>query len=503
MGYVIESAWLYSGYAALVIAIAVIVWALFFDVTRQRIRRPRRCPKCWYDLSHTEGLRCNECGYIARKERQLHKSRKRWRWALLAIIPLIAADQLPRVPAIKERGAIAAVPTSVLAASLLFIEPDHEWHEVLYYSSPTSPITPEWHGAILFELHRERLASHLEVGWFAEQSLCFVAWWNDAVLYGERELWPSLSDMVTATTRWAPSEYEDFVNEQHDWRRELDEPIDVTVSTRAVWTTGSNVYAKIDFEATGLLQWIDMTGAPIDASGVAWKRSKESRGAMCGNGLPTPLWDDGLSRIGRAAPGVDQLSFDCTARSLQTVHFLFARRWCDRPVAPTRMDVKFEQTSRPILKPVSDPRVAERVRNAFHPSIHKESRWNGTRLEEQVLLNLNFGRNALLEFLIKTDATLGLAVEVLAGDTIIGTTEAWYRPETVYDNRIELVPYTSYLRVDWAEGAIALLASGEEIRIRVRGDHNVALRDFDATKYWEGEFEAVASVANNVVASAD
>ena len=61
-------------------------WALFGDSFRRRFRRRRRCPRCWYDLTHTEGLRCNECGHEVRRERQLFRARRRWGIATLAAL---------------------------------------------------------------------------------------------------------------------------------------------------------------------------------------------------------------------------------------------------------------------------------------------------------------------------------------------------------------------------------------------------------------------------------
>ena len=74
------------GGALALIGVVVMIWALLADPSRGR----RRCPKCWYDLSQTQGLRCSECGHEVRRERQLHKTRRRWRWAALALVLILA-----------------------------------------------------------------------------------------------------------------------------------------------------------------------------------------------------------------------------------------------------------------------------------------------------------------------------------------------------------------------------------------------------------------------------
>ena len=110
-------------------AVALLVWALLID----RRRRLARCPRCWYDLGPAPGessgggrepgtarpqpslpLTCPECGERITKPRQLHRTRRRWRVALLAIPMLLVAYELPRVPAIRARGYAAALPTTAL-----------------------------------------------------------------------------------------------------------------------------------------------------------------------------------------------------------------------------------------------------------------------------------------------------------------------------------------------------------------------------------------------------
>src|SRR5262245_44364899 len=85
-------------------------WALWGDRARGR----RRCPKCWYDLRGTPGRRCSECGYEARSERKLHKSRRRWGWALLASTAVVGALTLGLTPKTRRDGWLSPVPTSIL-----------------------------------------------------------------------------------------------------------------------------------------------------------------------------------------------------------------------------------------------------------------------------------------------------------------------------------------------------------------------------------------------------
>ncbi len=89
-------AWIVVG-----VAVLIAVSALFVDQVRQIFRKRRRCPRCWYDMSHTPGLTCSECGYKAKREEKLFKGRRRWRYVCLAIVMLLGSYALHVTPAVK------------------------------------------------------------------------------------------------------------------------------------------------------------------------------------------------------------------------------------------------------------------------------------------------------------------------------------------------------------------------------------------------------------------
>jgi hypothetical protein len=64
-------------------------WLLFWALLSDRFagnRKFRRCSKCWYDMSSVVGLKCPECGKQAKAESGLHRSRRRWKIALLGLL---------------------------------------------------------------------------------------------------------------------------------------------------------------------------------------------------------------------------------------------------------------------------------------------------------------------------------------------------------------------------------------------------------------------------------
>src|SRR5690606_21932594 len=80
--------------------VVLLSWSLWWDRPRGR----KRCPKCWYDMSGAAGLVCPECGKDARRERRLLKTRRRRGWAVLAMVLLLAAYPVLKVPVVRRDG---------------------------------------------------------------------------------------------------------------------------------------------------------------------------------------------------------------------------------------------------------------------------------------------------------------------------------------------------------------------------------------------------------------
>jgi hypothetical protein len=71
--------WIIAGSLLLLAGAATALYALFADRSRGR----RRCPSCFYSMDGATGLLCPECGRTARSQRTLHRTRRRWRLALI------------------------------------------------------------------------------------------------------------------------------------------------------------------------------------------------------------------------------------------------------------------------------------------------------------------------------------------------------------------------------------------------------------------------------------
>jgi HEAT repeat protein len=110
------TAWLFwSGGAVFgAAAMALLVWALFADRARGRVR----CPKCWYDMTGATGGRCPECGHVAKSDRALRRTRRRWKWAAASALPLMIALFLVVQPKVQRDGWGSVTPATVLILAL-------------------------------------------------------------------------------------------------------------------------------------------------------------------------------------------------------------------------------------------------------------------------------------------------------------------------------------------------------------------------------------------------
>jgi len=96
-------------------------WSLFADRARGR----RRCPKCWYDMSGTEGMQCPECGYESANDRRFFRTRRRWRTVLLSLVVFVAAWLAWQQPKIRRDGWASIVPNTLIILALRL--PDNDW----------------------------------------------------------------------------------------------------------------------------------------------------------------------------------------------------------------------------------------------------------------------------------------------------------------------------------------------------------------------------------------
>ncbi len=107
--------------------LALVWWAFFADRSKGRAR----CPRCWYDLSSfliehdADGpftpRPCPECGRNIRTRRDLHRTRRRWLFAVPVVTLALGSALFALTPYAKRDGWLAIIPTSTLIVAQSFL----------------------------------------------------------------------------------------------------------------------------------------------------------------------------------------------------------------------------------------------------------------------------------------------------------------------------------------------------------------------------------------------
>lgn len=112
--------WLFlaSGWSLAAVGLLLLLWALF----RDRARGRARCPKCWYELTGVPrredgGGTCPECGRGWTRAKELSRTRRKWWWAVAAVIVGVVGVGIAKVPDVRAAGWARAVPMSVLTVA--------------------------------------------------------------------------------------------------------------------------------------------------------------------------------------------------------------------------------------------------------------------------------------------------------------------------------------------------------------------------------------------------
>ena len=119
------AAWLIwtAGLATAAAGLALTMWALLWDRSRGR----RRCPRCWYVIAERAApvalpATCPECGRVARRPCDLHRTRRRWILAAAGVVAAIAAGWVAPVSATRGWWATMPAPAIAMVIDTLFAE---------------------------------------------------------------------------------------------------------------------------------------------------------------------------------------------------------------------------------------------------------------------------------------------------------------------------------------------------------------------------------------------
>jgi hypothetical protein len=421
-----------AGILLVTAGIAVTWWGLFGDRSRGR----RRCPRCWHDLSHTPGMRCSECGYVARKERALFRTRRR-------LIPAVAGIAAATTAAtyglqhLQTQGLVSTLPTRVILLALPLVGENHYALSAEIASRIGRKKLTDGHYRALVErcLKGDHSARPISVPWEMKYGLlldqCRGVAPDDVEL--ERKLLALPASVELGTDRSWPD----------------DAPVCLDLNVRHWWPRDTECRVHIT------PQWEGAEPVTIVGSG-AQRRPR-----------PYPL-------VVRPQPGADALPFDVVLeRRLPGSRNAWER--VQEQTISVPLDLEPRSLAE-VLQPSDHVGLLDAVRSAFDQAVVK---WTGGRSPLRVRFDPRFTYG-----MMRDDTAFGASVEILRDDELARRLDLWWSTQ----------PQPGGLNYGWliVYENVPLLMQATEAdgrwRMRVRGDPAIALRAGPASTYWAGEF---------------
>lgn len=102
------------GLGMLLFSCFLVVWALVGDRSRGRLR----CPRCWYDMSDSDGRPCPECGKEISEARQLTRTRRpKWAFVVALMFLLVGLAGLGFNSKFRAGGVASFMPHEMLVSA--------------------------------------------------------------------------------------------------------------------------------------------------------------------------------------------------------------------------------------------------------------------------------------------------------------------------------------------------------------------------------------------------
>ena len=421
----------------LILSLLVFVawWALFSDRPNGR----RRCPRCWYELTYSPGMRCTECGFEARSEKDFGRTRHRWGTGVLAILGCTAIG-LFVLDRVATRGWLSYVPAQALV-----------W---------TLPVVDGPRSAVFVELDRRIKANELSPEqWIALTERCVA---GDSGARPPSAEWSDKYGSIVLFTRARASRSDD-----ETWQTSINELL-YTIPPRIELSTRD--------------QWPEGVGPTIDVVARDWWPAATEWRIRATPGVPDAATDVHLLRD---APIQDR-SYSVVVPPLTAgrhevdVSFAIDRRanvdtpWRRAEERTVTIPITVDGTLADTLEPVTGDEYDAVVRDVFRAGLVKYRAGS---------LPVRIGVNQPSSFVeLFDDTAVGARVEVLRNGRLARMLDIWWAAGTTTRDR------QNAWEVPWLDEELlgAPDRPDDEWVIHAYSVPELALRVKDVSRYWSG-----------------
>lgn len=469
----LDTLWSLLGWGIGALAVVALVLALFGDAVRRRFRKLRRCPKCWYDLSHTPSRTCSECGYTAKREKQLFKTRRPRHWILFILLLSTAASTAVRIPAIQKRGWRAAIPTTILIAGLPLLNESGLRiaaleREIARLQNPAttyqSPHTLA--NELIMRMDSDELA---DWQWFLATRAALRLESPDSGRVVVNAARPDLSAQIFTEAEQINHLTDPTLLEAVFKRDGFD------IRTRPRWPLNEPIMAEVTYSTVFWSLETDVVKLALEDSSTRKAEYTDEYRKPLGHGhrYRAP-WEDRLTSIGSRSAPCRTIEYVLRGRrslgkSRAAMLGKATVEWNSRIGLPIAVDGSIDD----LLTPVESPEFIAAATSTLAPRLQDDCVDLGDLTPLLPILD---------------GATFAVTIEVMWHDAVLASGQAWWDPtDTDFalpfgrNSRVTMRPMRNPV-------VTQMTPVDAQLKLRITSNPHMALRNFGRDRYWSGDF---------------
>lgn len=250
------------------------------------------------------------------------------------------------------------------------------------------------------------------------------------------------------------------------------------INSRPVWPIGSDIYVECSLYRERAELWHEAKATPLSHSQLSVLKESRFYDGGCGGSISLPIaWSDDRTVLGSIDEATNSIVYNITIAQVMQPFGIDVVRYAVICREQRTLPIRVQGSINDILKPVHSTEFEESLRGQVEQAqlISSGSKY---------FLHLKTPTRTI-DLRDLNGATFAFTAEICDGNKVLATTEAWYdsrhRAEfSVFLPEMHLMPGIAQLPLQSSEGPL---------RLRIRSNPELALRNFSVDHYWDGTIE--------------